>query len=122
MKKLILILMVLFTTVVSAQKQFKIYATHVEDGQDVGTVDFSEPCAIIMGSEDEGVSQELLDKCDRNIRIPMVANFDSLNVSVSTGIVLYEAMKQRNQFSNVFKVQACGGLVKNVQAFGLESP
>ena len=74
---------------------FKIYATHVEDGQDVGTVDFSEPCAIIMGSEDEGVSQELLDKCDRNIRIPMVANFDSLNVSVSTGIVLYEAMKQR---------------------------
>jgi 23S rRNA (guanosine2251-2'-O)-methyltransferase len=76
---------------------FKIYATHVENGITLSSVDFREPCAIIMGSEENGVSAELLDKCNLNIHIPMATDFDSLNVSVSTGIVLYEALNQRKK-------------------------
>lgn len=74
----------------------KLYATHVENGVTIDRVDFKEPCAIIIGAEDTGVSHELLEKCNQRIHIPMQRQFDSLNVSVSTGIVLYEAQKQRN--------------------------
>jgi 23S rRNA (guanosine2251-2'-O)-methyltransferase len=73
----------------------QILATHVENGVYISNAKFTDPCAIIIGSEDHGVSAELLEKCHHKIHIPMTANFDSLNVSVSAGIVLYEAMKQR---------------------------
>jgi 23S rRNA (guanosine2251-2'-O)-methyltransferase len=58
-------------------------------------VDFSEPTAIIMGSEEKGVYPALQKICDEQIKIPMAGGFESLNVSVATGIILYEAMKQR---------------------------
>jgi 23S rRNA (guanosine2251-2'-O)-methyltransferase len=48
-----------------------------------------------MGSEEKGIYPALLKICDEKIRIPMKGDFDSLNVSVATGIILYEAMKQR---------------------------
>jgi 23S rRNA (guanosine2251-2'-O)-methyltransferase len=54
------------------------------------------PCAIVMGSEGNGVSKEILRACDERVRIPMVGKTESLNVSVSTGIVLYEALRQRS--------------------------
>lgn len=73
----------------------QIYATHVDKGMDIASVDLKEPCAIILGAEDTGVSHELLEKCDARVIIPMSGGFDSLNVSVSTGIVLYEALRQR---------------------------
>lgn len=53
------------------------------------------PIAIVMGAEDKGVQPELLKKSDIIFRIPMTGSFDSFNVSVSAGIILYEAMKQR---------------------------
>jgi len=58
-------------------------------------VDFSEPTAIIMGSEEKGIYPALLKVCDEKIKIPMAGDFESFNVSVATGIILYEAMKQR---------------------------
>ncbi len=73
----------------------QILATNVENGVYISNAKFTEPCAIIIGSEDHGVSAELLEKSHHKIHIPMTANFDSLNVSVSAGIILYEAMKQR---------------------------
>jgi 23S rRNA (guanosine2251-2'-O)-methyltransferase len=73
----------------------KIMATHLGNGTAVDEVNFTEPCAIIMGAEDTGVSRELLEKCDERIYVPMIEGFDSLNVSVTTGIVLYEAGRQR---------------------------
>lgn len=55
------------------------------------------PTAIVMGAEDTGISKEVLKRADQLIRIPMAANFDSLNVSVATGMILYEALRQRLQ-------------------------
>jgi 23S rRNA (guanosine2251-2'-O)-methyltransferase len=56
---------------------------------------FQEPVAIIMGSEDKGVYPALLKASDHLFHIPMSGNFESFNVSVAAGIILYEAMKQR---------------------------
>jgi 23S rRNA (guanosine2251-2'-O)-methyltransferase len=64
-------------------------------GTALSKVDFSIPCAIIMGSEGDGVSKELLNLCDERISIPMSGTTESLNVSVSAGIVLYQAALSR---------------------------
>ncbi|NJN28027.1 MAG: 23S rRNA (guanosine(2251)-2'-O)-methyltransferase RlmB [Cyclobacteriaceae bacterium] len=53
------------------------------------------PLAIIMGSEEDGISPEYLKLCDALAKIPIVGKIESLNVSVSTGIILYEAWRQR---------------------------
>lgn len=57
--------------------------------------DFTGPLALIVGAEDEGVSNELLRLADNLARIPMFGEIGSLNVSVATGVVLYEAIRQR---------------------------
>jgi len=54
-----------------------------------------EPIAIIMGSEDEGVSPDHLRLCDEMVSIPMLGTIGSLNVSVAAGILIYEAVRQR---------------------------
>ena len=59
------------------------------------TTDFKNPTAIIMGAEDKGISKELLKISDYLIKIPIFGNIKSLNVSVSAGILIYEAVKQR---------------------------
>ena len=56
----------------------------------------SEPIAFIMGAEDEGVSPDHLRLCDEMVSIPMSGNIASLNVSVATGVLLYEAVRQRS--------------------------
>jgi 23S rRNA (guanosine2251-2'-O)-methyltransferase len=48
-----------------------------------------------MGSEDKGIYPALMKICDEQFKIPMAGDFESLNVSVATGIILYEVMKQR---------------------------
>jgi 23S rRNA (guanosine2251-2'-O)-methyltransferase len=58
-------------------------------------VDFTLPTAIIMGSEEDGVSPAYLKKCNHKVRIPMNGTTDSLNVSVAAGILIYEAVRQR---------------------------
>jgi 23S rRNA (guanosine2251-2'-O)-methyltransferase len=55
----------------------------------------SEPIAIVMGSEDDGVSAENLRICDHMVRIPLLGTIDSLNVSVAAGVLIYEAVRQR---------------------------
>jgi len=57
--------------------------------------DFSGPAALIMGSEEDGISPEYLKLADARLRIPIQGQIGSLNVSVATGIVLFEAVKQR---------------------------
>lgn len=59
------------------------------------SLDFTLPVAIIMGSEENGISSEYLKLADSKAKIPLMGEIDSLNVSVATGIVLYEAVKQR---------------------------
>ena len=60
-------------------------------------LDWKEPVAIIMGSEEKGIFPALMKISDERFRIPMSGNFESLNVSVATGMILYEAMKQRTE-------------------------
>ncbi len=57
--------------------------------------DLTIPTAIIMGSEEDGISDEYLKLCDYKVGIPMKGNIGSLNVSVSAGVVLYEAVRQK---------------------------
>ncbi len=59
-------------------------------------VDFTSPTAIIMGSEEDGISAEYLKLCDKTGKIPMTGPVESLNVSVATGISLFEVVRQRN--------------------------
>ena len=73
----------------------KVYATEMTADKMVYEMDYTEPCCIVMGSEDNGVFPALLKICDEKIKIPMAGDFESFNVSVATGIVLYEMMKQR---------------------------
>ena len=58
--------------------------------------DYTTPTAIIIGSEEDGVSPEFLKMCDARAKIPMNGKIASLNVSVATGVILYEAIRQRN--------------------------
>lgn len=58
--------------------------------------DMKEPLCLIMGNEYEGIAYDYLRKCNDRIKIPMVGTIASLNVSVATGIVLFEVVKQRN--------------------------
>lgn len=57
--------------------------------------DFKQSVVIIMGNEEKGVSQNLLQHADFTAKIPMPGDIESLNVSVATGVVLFEALRQR---------------------------
>jgi 23S rRNA (guanosine2251-2'-O)-methyltransferase len=73
----------------------KVYASEMTAKAHLHEVNFAEPCAIVMGSEDKGVFPALLKICDGVFKIPMVGQFESLNVSVAAGMILYEIMKKR---------------------------
>ena len=73
----------------------KVYATEMKASRSFTECNFAEPCAIVMGSEEKGIYPALLKVCDEKIKIPMAPGFESLNVSVATGIILYETFKQR---------------------------
>jgi 23S rRNA (guanosine2251-2'-O)-methyltransferase len=57
-------------------------------------VDLTGPLAIVMGGEDKGITPTVRKKCDALVRIPMVGHVPSLNVSVSTGVLLFERLRQ----------------------------
>lgn len=73
----------------------QVAGTLMKAKQTLQETDFSVPLCIIMGSEEKGIHPALLKACDFTFSIPMHNNFESLNVSVSTGIILYEAASQR---------------------------
>jgi len=58
-------------------------------------VDFTEPCAIVMGNEETGISKEVLHHSDEKIKLPIEGKTQSLNVSVACGAILYEAVRQK---------------------------
>ncbi len=73
----------------------RIFASEMKAKKKIYESDLSTPCCFIMGNEEKGIGKSLSDISDEQFTIPMSGNFDSLNVSVAAGIVLYEAMKQR---------------------------
>jgi len=60
-------------------------------------VDFTGPVAIVLGSEERGLDDAMLAAADARVRIPMRGSIDSLNVSVSAGVLLWEAVRQRTR-------------------------
>ena len=78
------------------QSGFKLVAATEKTSDLIYDVDFSGPIAVIMGSEGKGISQSMLDLADFKAAIPMSGEISSLNVSVATAVVLYEAVRQRN--------------------------
>ena len=75
----------------------KVFASEMTAAKNIYECNFKEPCAVVMGSEDNGIYPALMKICDEKIKIPMAGDFESLNVSVATGMILYEVMKQRMQ-------------------------
>ncbi len=59
------------------------------------TVDYTKPLAIIMGSEEDGISSEYLKRSDFKAKIPLMGTIGSLNVSVAAGVILFETVRQR---------------------------
>jgi 23S rRNA (guanosine2251-2'-O)-methyltransferase len=75
----------------------KVFASEMKASKKIYDLHFEEPCAIVMGGEEHGVYPALMKICDEQFQIPMTGDFESLNVSVAAGIILYEAMKQRTK-------------------------
>ena len=73
----------------------KVYASEMEASARVAELNFAEPCCVVMGGEENGVFPALMKICDASFKIPMKGDFESLNVSVATGMILYEVMRQR---------------------------
>lgn len=77
----------------------KIISASEKGRRDYFEVVMLEPLAILMGSEEDGVSDSLLRLSDDIVKIPLKGSINSLNVSVASGILLFEAVKQRDQSS-----------------------
>ena len=77
------------------QSGFKIVAATEKVDNYIYDIDLTGPIAIVMGSEGKGISQTMLDLADAKAAIPMAGEIGSLNVSIASAVVLYEAVRQR---------------------------
>ncbi|MFH1004258.1 MAG: RNA methyltransferase [Bacteroidota bacterium] len=77
------------------EKGIKIFATSPDAKKYYSEANFKGPIAIVMGTEANGLTEKWLSQADKKIKIPMLGKIDSLNVSVSTAIIVYEALRQR---------------------------
>jgi 23S rRNA (guanosine2251-2'-O)-methyltransferase len=74
----------------------KVICAGEKSGQIASETQLKGPSVLILGSEDKGISRELLALADHHIKIPMTGHIGSLNVSVAAGILLYEMVRQRS--------------------------
>ncbi|WP_300667126.1 tRNA (guanosine(18)-2'-O)-methyltransferase TrmH [Desulfoluna sp.] len=74
----------------------RILCAHFDEGAvDFRAVDFTLPTAIVVGAELDGITEEAVAKADGSMIVPMLGMVQSLNVSVATALILYEAQRQR---------------------------
>ena len=73
----------------------QIVAATEKSTETYNSIDYNRPCAIVMGSEDTGISSQILRIADHLIGIPLKGTIESLNVSVATGIILFEGLRQK---------------------------
>lgn len=73
----------------------QVFTSEMKAEKKVDALPFTNPCCVIMGDEGRGVQPYLAKAADYFFSIPMAGSFNSFNVSVAAGIILYEAMKQR---------------------------
>ena len=76
-------------------KGIRTFAAELQTSQWYQDTDFRGPAAIVMGTEADGLSQFWLKNADERIKIPMRGKINSLNVSVATAVITFEAMRQR---------------------------
>ncbi|MCU0462100.1 MAG: 23S rRNA (guanosine(2251)-2'-O)-methyltransferase RlmB [Bacteroidales bacterium] len=74
----------------------KVICAAEKTGIEAAGTDLGGPAVLIMGSEEKGISRELVSLADKKVRIPMKGNIESLNVSVAAGILIYEISRQRS--------------------------
>lgn len=77
------------------EKGFWIVGSSLENSKNYTEVDYKIPIALIVGNEEKGIRKLTASKCDFLVKIPMRGKIQSLNVSVATGILLYEILRQR---------------------------
>lgn len=77
------------------KNDIRIFATYLRASKPYDEVDFTLPCAIVMGTESTGISDEWVDLADQNIIIPMQGKIDSMNVSTAAAVIIFEAIRQR---------------------------
>ena len=77
------------------QRQIKILTAQLQDSYEYYDYDMRPATAIVMGTESTGLTRQWREAADAHIRIPMLGRLDSLNVSVSAAILMYEAVRQR---------------------------
>ncbi|HSY72080.1 MAG TPA: RNA methyltransferase, partial [Alloacidobacterium sp.] len=70
-------------------------ATTVYGGTPAGQLDLSQPIALFIGNEGNGLSSDLISQCDDRITIPCPGPVESLNAAIAASILLYEASRQR---------------------------
>lgn len=75
---------------------FWVVGSYLEGAKDYTKVDYKIPIAVIVGNEEKGIRKLTADKCDHLVRIPMRGKIQSLNVSVATGVLLFEILRQRS--------------------------
>lgn len=73
-----------------------VAGAHMNNAQPVWQADLKGPMAIVLGSEGQGIPRLVAENCDFMVKLPMKGNITSLNVSATAGIILYEAMRQRD--------------------------
>lgn len=74
---------------------FKTYCTNLHLSNDYDVEDYRGACAIVVGTEATGVTEDWIQFADQNVKIPMLGKIDSMNVSVASAIMLFEAKRQR---------------------------
>ena len=77
------------------QSGVQVFAATEKANQLIYDVDFTQPCTIVMGNEETGISKEVLHHSDEKIKLPIEGKTQSLNVSVACGAILYEAVRQK---------------------------
>lgn len=76
-----------------------VYASEMTAETELAAIDWKIPAAFVLGGEEHGIYPALMKICDQSFKIPMPGDFESLNVSVANGIILYEAVRQRQSAS-----------------------
>jgi TrmH family RNA methyltransferase len=83
------------------ERKIKILTAQLQDSYEYYNYDMRQATAIVMGTESTGLTQQWREAADAHIRIPMLGRLDSLNVSVSAAILMYEAVRQRKIINKV---------------------
>ena len=79
------------------ENKFWIFGSYLNEAKEFTAADYKLPAAIIVGNEEKGIRKLVAENCDFLIKIPMLGKIQSLNVSVSAGILLFEVLRQRSK-------------------------